>query len=48
MSWLLDDAIVIGIPLISLVIAALIHPAYLALRGDWRSWTVAWPVTKME
>lgn len=45
MSWLFDRAILVGIPLMTVVVAALIIPAYLALRGDWRSWCVAPPIT---
>lgn len=45
LSWVYDDAILMGIPLISLVIVALVVPACMALRGTWRSWTVARPAT---
>ncbi|POH58053.1 hypothetical protein [Arthrobacter glacialis] len=34
--------------MVTLAVAALAFPAYLALRGDWRSWTVARPVTRAE
>lgn len=43
MSWLLDDALLIGVPLLSVVLVALVIPACMALRGNWRSWTVAPP-----
>ena len=48
MSWLLDEAILVGIPLMTVVVAALLYPAYLALRGDWRSWTVAPPTNNLQ
>ncbi|AIY03877.1 MULTISPECIES: hypothetical protein [Arthrobacter] len=48
MSWLLDDAVLVGIPLMPAVVAALLYPAWLALRGDWRSWTVAPPVVTLR
>lgn len=42
-AWLLDDALLIGVPLIGLLAWALIYPAYRALRGNWRSWVNAPP-----
>lgn len=48
MSWLLDDALLVGVPLISALVAALLYPAWLALRGDWRSWTVAPPIITLR
>lgn len=48
MSWLFNEAILVGIPLMSAIVAALLYPAWLALRGDWRSWTVAPPVLTLR
>jgi hypothetical protein len=41
MSWMYHEAIVLGLPVVALLALGLLYPAYRALRGDWRSWTVA-------
>lgn len=48
MSWLLDDALLVGVPVIAALAASLLYPAWLALRGDWRSWTVAPPILTLR
>ena len=35
-------------PLIAALAASLLNPAWLALRGDWRSWTVAPPILTLR
>ena len=42
-SWPLDDAFLVGVPLIGLLAWVLIYPAYRDLRGDRRSWVKAPP-----